>query len=283
MFRFISMIIFLGLGTVVFAQDSTLVGTLDYQLIPASKEVGSTSQLQVALNVPVDLGNLKLAFTPGLRHYNFDYWDNAPFDFTLFEQVNNAFVSMTAGYSFNSNLKLQTTAEASWASGINADEMVVTGSSSLIYKWGLVNPARLRLGLQYDSPLGNLSLLPLIEIAFQTSKFKVNLGFPNSQISYPLSAAGTLSTSFSFTGDYFYIPKEVALNGYTMTKAGLSRQQLGLDYTYRVDDSWGFSLGGGYLFTNDLRLYESQSDTDYKLNMGAGPIFSAGIKFNFPK
>jgi len=123
----------------------------------------------------------------------------------------------------------------------------------------------------------------LVELAVSTHQFYLQLGFPESRISYALSESSTLSTHFDFEGDYFYVPQTVDFAAQTANQVGIARQKLALDYAYTIDSTWSFSLSVGYLFQNELKFYDSAQHTVNTLNMGAGPVFSTGIKFNFSK
>lgn len=274
--------IFLIAHTISYSQDSVLQAELDYALIPASNQRVSAQQVEAALKVPLDFGTVQLQPTIGLRNYDFEFWESMTFNTHPVDNVNNFFAGVDATHSLGEQWQLDAWGEASWASGINANETVLTGAAALQYTLKSF-PAHLRLGVQYDTPLGDRELLPLVELAVSTHQFYLQLGFPESRISYALSESSTLSTHFDFEGDYFYVPQTVDFAGQTANQVGIARQKLAFDYAYNIDAMWSFSLSAGYLFQNELKFYDSDQHAVNTLNMGAVPVFSTGIKFNFSK
>ena len=271
----------IAFGKIGFGQKNTAQVDLDYALVPATSEGVSMQTFDVEISQSVSLGALTLKPAVGLRNYEIEYWNTMPFNTEPVEKIHNAFAELNANYVFTDFLSLDANAEASWASGVNLNETVLTGNAYFTSMMNKKSTVRLRLGAQYDSPLGDLQLLPLADLSFYMKRFYISLGFPESRIAYKLSDNSRFSATYSFKGDYFYMPKAIAFNIVNNAdQAGVRQQKLSLTYDYHLDDNWSFSLSGGYLFQNHLQFYEDNQKV-YDLDMGSGPVFSTGIKFNF--
>ena len=277
------MTLLLAFSKMSFGQESTLEASLDYALVPTTSAGVSAQLFDLNIGVPVSLGAVALKPVIGLHNYDIEYWEDLSFNTQPVENIHNVFAGVEAEYQWNQDVSVMARINVSWASGIRSDQTVVTGATAFQYKFKKSSPTTLRLGIQYGAALGDLQLLPLAELAFSTKRFHMTLGFPETRIKYALNTNSSIETSFSFNGDYFYLPKTTVLDTHTATQASIANQKLGLDYTYTIDDSWAFSLNGGYLFKNELNLYQSLNNTVYTLDMGTGPVFSTGIKFNFSK
>ena len=281
MHRYIMMTLLIALGKIGFGQESTAQVKLDYALMPATAEGVSMQRFDAELSLPVDLGAVTLEPAVGLRNYDIAYWDTMSFNTTPVEKIHNAFTGLSATYALAKNWSFNAQAEASWASGISLNKMIVTGNAYVTYILNKKSPIALKLGAQYDTPLGDRQLLPLVELAFSMQRFHINLGFPESHIAYQLSENSSLVAGYSFKGDYFYTPNDIAFNTVNYAdQVGIRQQKLSLIYDYQLDNNWSFSLSGGYLFQNHLQFYEENQKV-YDLDMGSGPVFSTGIKFNF--
>ncbi|RXG32318.1 DUF6268 family outer membrane beta-barrel protein [Leeuwenhoekiella marinoflava] len=281
MHRYIMVTLLIAVGKIGFGQEHTAQVNLDYALVPETSKGVSMQSFNVEVSLPVSLGAVTLKPAVGLRNYDMEYWDTMNFNTEPVEKIDNVFAGLNANYAFTDAWSLDANAEASWASGLNLNELVLTGNTYFTYTLNKKSPVALQLGAQYDSHLGDLQLLPLVELAFSMQRFHIKLGFPEIRIAYQLSENSRLSTGYSFKGDYFYMPQAIDFNTVNYAdQAAIRQQKLSLTYDYHLDDNWSFSLCGGYLFQNHLQFYEDTQKV-YDLDMGSGPVFSTGIKFNF--
>ena len=276
------MVLVLAYNSFGFCQEINPQISFDYTLMPATSENISAQLFDASLAIPLEFGALNIKPIVGLRNYDFEYWEGMSFNTEPVERIHNIYSGVDINYSLDKSWELGGGVEVSNASNLDADQYVITGNAHLKYNFKTVFPVAVEVGALYDSPLGKLEFLPTVALTTTYRKYQIQLGFPKSSLQYKLSENSMLETAYTFEGDYFHLADELIFNSVEPAReVGLSQQKLSLGYTYNLDPNWSFSLSGGYLLKNELSFYTGNDDTIYDLDLGAGPVFSTGIKFNF--
>ena len=63
-------------------------------------------------------------------------------------------------------------------------------------------------------------------------------------------------------------------------KSSFSAIAIGIDYSYRMDESWSIVFKGGYSIKNKYDLLDNDNNIIYSFDSSAKPYFSTGVKFN---
>ena len=139
----------------------------------------------------------------------------------------------------------------------------------------------INIGMKRMTLFGKPEILPTFSFYHQINQNAfVNVGFPNSTISYSNNARNNFSFTNNFNGNFYNLDQPRVLDASnTATKIGFSQMTSALEYERNMDSNWFVSLKGGYEFNKKYNLTNNSGDSKLDFNTTNGYIFNIGIKY----
>ncbi|MFV5698325.1 DUF6268 family outer membrane beta-barrel protein [Flavobacterium sp. ZT3R17] len=137
------------------------------------------------------------------------------------------------------------------------------------------------IGIKRMAPFGKPEILPTFSFYHQINKNAfVNIGFPNSTISYSNSNRNTFNVTNSFDGNFYNLDRPRVLDDLnTATRFSFSQMTSALEYERNMDSNWFVNLKGGYQFNKKYNLTNNSGESKFDFNNTDGYIFNIGIKY----
>lgn len=277
----------LGLGIKTYSQlqESNFEGTYSTSLA-GSNDPGFT-KIGGKAGFLLDFGNFNLENTFSLQYYQVAYPTGLKFSTEEISSFKNISNKIDLSYKLSDKWELHTTLSPTIASTLKKDltseDFLLTGGAYIKKKSGSSeSPSYFKIGAAYETFFGKPEIYPIISYYKEfTEEFSAEIGFPKTELEYAPSQKSSLNASLHFTGEYMNLSKPEYVDLQTeANKAALSTTSLGLTYSYRLDDSWSFNLGGGYLLNNKYNLLDTYDHEVFSFETNSQPFFTTGIKFN---
>ena len=279
-------ILMLSVGLCSFAQLKEGVIEFNYKLSPVASDDVALQNSNLYIEVPTTVGQgvLTHAFTADYNLY--DYLATTPFNTEDLNTFYNLKYQLEYKYPLTNSINIHAQANAAIMSTLNQNiigDDFFFGGGLYVSKTNTAEskPSVLKLGISYSSITGKPTYLPIISYEkIVNSRLSYKIGFPEAEIIYGLSEVSKVRLSLNTNGYYANISKPLYINiDHVAEKAKISSTNLGLQYQYKMDNSWSIKLGAEYALKNSYKL-ENNNNTVYNFNVSSKPAFSTGIIYN---
>lgn len=137
------------------------------------------------------------------------------------------------------------------------------------------------IGAQRTTLFGKIAFVPTFSYSNKiNNNTTVQIGFPNSQISYSNNKRNTFLINNDFQGSIYNLATNQGTNNYNgATRMAYSQMATTVGYVRNLDSFWSINLSGGYGFNNKYYLTDDAANVKYDFNNNNGYIFNIGIKF----
>lgn len=210
-------------------------------------------------------------------NYSLENYDlqNSLNQFTGFEN-NFEFSHQLTG---NTKLNLEINPTVNFESNLGISDVSILGGLEVYHSFNKSNT--IRIGVKRMTLFGKPEILPTFSFHHQINPDSfVDVGFPNSTISYSNNARNNFSLTNSFSGNFYNLDKPRVLNDLNAgTKVSFSQMTSALEYERNMDSNWFVSLKGGYEFYKKYNLTNNTGDSKFDFNSTNGYIFNIGIKY----
>lgn len=186
----------------------------------------------------------------------------------LTHQINN---------KVNWNLELKTI--AAFEKSFDFSDITILGDAGIGYAFNEKN--NIYLGVKRMTLFGKAQILPTIAFHSQfNSNTAIEIGFPNSAISYSNNERNAFRLTNVFDGEYYNLDQAKAINSNgNASKISFSQMTTALEYERSVDRNWYMSFQGGYQFDKKYTLTNNRGTTKYNFDANDGFLFNIGIKY----
>jgi hypothetical protein len=175
------------------------------------------------------------------------------------------------------NLEINTT--VNFENSIGIADLSLLGGLDVNYSFNPTNT--IRFGVKRMTLFGKPQLLPVFSFYHQIKQNAfLEVGFPNTAISYSNTTRNTFRVTNSFNGHFFNLDRPTTLNDLSMgTKVSFSQMTTAIEYDRSIDSNWLISLKGGYESNKKYSLTNNSGDSRFDFNSGNGYILTLGIKY----
>ena len=176
-------------------------------------------------------------------------------------------------------LDLEINAIVNFENNLGISDMSILGGLEVNHSF---NPANtISIGIKRMTLFGKPEILPTFSFYHQINQNAfINVGFPNSTLSYSNSNRNTFSVTNSFDGNFYNLDKPRVLDDLnTATKVSFSQMTSALEYERNMDSNWFLNLKGGYQSNKKYNLTNNSGDSKFDFNSTNGYIFNIGIKY----
>lgn len=270
-----------------FGQFDRDLFSANYTYAPMGNDDHDFSKTDLQLNIPIKLNSGILRNSISLNYYQTNFVDDIRFSTIDLEK--NYGINYGLMYTFNFSDKWSLAARggisltSNFTNGILGDDLVFNGGLMGVKRGGTADkPSKLMFGLGYATITGEPRVIPLISYTKKVSdKFSYGIGFPKTYASYNINERSTLKSILWMNGYYSNLSDPIDIgNNINAEKSSFSAIALGIDYSYRMDESWSIVFKGGYSIKNKYDLLDNNNDIIYSFDSSSKPYFSTGVKFN---
>lgn len=189
-------------------------------------------------------------------------------NFELVHQINN---------KMDWNFEFKTI--AAFEKSLVFSDFTILGGTGIKYAFNENNS--LHLGVKRMTVFGKAEVLPTVAFYSKLStNTAIEIGFPNSSISYSNNERNALRLTNTFSGEYYNLDQAKAINSnLSATKMSFSQMTTALEYERNIDHNWFMSFQGGYDFNKKYTLTNDRGTTQFNFNANDGYLFNIGIKY----
>ncbi|WP_196893384.1 DUF6268 family outer membrane beta-barrel protein [Aureivirga marina] len=281
---------FLGLFFVCLhskAQDREFF-RFSYKLNPMGDvEMNETS---VRFTIPTKISEDKFLFhTIGGSYYDFSYHDTFYFQTENLENIYSFHYTLAYNQKVSENWRMHMYARIALNSNLegslSTSDFFPTGG--MVFnkrKGGKTNFSNLSLGVAYTTRLGKPRVIPVIKYYKQINAFMAyNIGLAETFFKYSFDQRKSLKFGIQLNGFNANISNSLYVDGKQASNIVFSTGNLGLEYNYKLSESWSIFGRGGYSLWNTYALEDDDYNKVYEFDTTTNWFFSTGIKFNFSK
>lgn len=204
--------------------------------------------------------------------------------FTLEEDLNR-FSSFENNLEIKHDLNEKTSLDISIKPTINFEKnihfsnLVLLGSLQISHNFNSSNS--ISVGAQRGMFFGKTAFVPTFSYSNKINQnATIEIGFPNSQVSYSNNNRNTFLIKNNFQGTIYNLdPRNVSDYYNEATKMTYSQMATTIEYMRNIDTYWSINFKGGYGFNNKYYLTNDEGNIKYDFNNNNGYIFNVGIKF----
>jgi len=139
---------------------------------------------------------------------------------------------------------------------------------------------KLTIGASRNNFFGKTMVLPIFSYYYEyDKKVNLNIGFPESKLSYSNNSRNVFSIKNAFNGSIYNLEntsKSLALNS---TKSSFSQLTTSIEYKRNMDSNWFVNFKVGYDFNREYLLLDSNYKTTYDFGIKDGCQFGLTIKY----
>lgn len=139
---------------------------------------------------------------------------------------------------------------------------------------------KLIVGASRNNVFGKTMVLPVFSYYYEFNKaVNLNIGFPESKLSYSNNSRNVFSIKNAFNGSLYNLEntsKALALNS---TKSSFSQLTTALEYERNMDSNWYVNFKMGYDFNRKYLLLDNNYNTTYDFGIKDGCQFGLTIKY----
>ncbi len=281
------MILMIGIGTKSFCQLREGVFEMNYLLYPNGSDNVSFNKTGLTSFFSYDFNQWTIKNTTAFKYYQLTYPAKTSFNTDALNNLYN--LRNTIGLNYKPTKQWELYAEmgiglaSNFHAGLSTEDVLLTGGGYLTRKWGEeAKPSGLSLGAGYYTYFGKPEIYPVVSyFTWLGNDLSIEAGFPKSEIAYHYKQDHLFKANLDFRGVYVNLSGGLVPDTRnTAEKAEINTGSLGLEYEYRMDDTWSFSLGGGYMLNSNYNLNDSEGEELFSFNINEKPFFTTGVKFN---
>lgn len=260
------------------AQENYSVDT-DIKIL-SSQNIGLT-QIVLGGTFDIPLGKkFQLSNTLAYKNLDIDYrkeyisWNNS---MAQFNSIQNA-LKLSYFISARTTLSVQAEPAANFQNTLGTKDISLFGSLEMNYTINTNN--RLSIGVGRANTFGKEQFLPLFSYYHQFKPgTSINIGFPESKISYALNPSSLFRIANNFNGSFYNLDEHPLINNSSAERASFSQMSTSLEYQRSIDKNWLVTFKGGYDFNRRYEILNNNSDAIYGFSMSNGTNFSIAIKY----
>ena len=253
---------------------------LNIRTQPTEKITINETGIGVTLFKNIDSNN-KITNTFKYKNIGIDYslenydLQNSLNQFTGFE---NDF-KFSHQLTVNTKLNLEINPTVNFERNLGISDVSLLGGLEVKHSFNSSNA--ISIGVKRMTLFGKPEILPTFSFYNQINQNAfVEVGFPNSTISYSNNIRNSFRFTNSFNGNFYNLDKPRVLDNLNAaTKVSFSQMTSALEYERNMDSNWFVSLKGGYEFNKKYNLTNSSGDSKVDFNSSNGYIFNIGIKY----
>jgi hypothetical protein len=210
-------------------------------------------------------------------HYPLEKYDLQN-NFNQFTSLENTF-ELAHQLSEKTKLIFEIQPTANFQTHFDVKDITIFGGLEVHYVFNKNNS--IRVGLKRTSLFGKPEILPSFGFFHRiNTNSSLEIGFPNTTLSYSNNSRNKFSITTNFNGSYYYLDAPKSFDNWNVgTKASFSQITSALEYERNMDANWFVSLKGGYDFNKKYTLTVPNGSTSYDFNTNNGSIFNIGIKY----
>lgn len=219
------------------------------------------------LSNTVEYSNLKVNYETG--------------SFTKFEDLNKFSqlkytIAIGHEISNNTKLNLSITPIVSFQSKIDFSDAAFLGKFEISRQFS--PSASLSIGAARSTIFGEPKFTPVFALKYKmNTNTELQIGFPDSKLSYSNNSRNNFNLSNSFNGNYYNLdPIAYPENAEKMI---LSQMTSAFEYERNVDKNWFINFKAGYDFNKKYNLTDQDNHKVYDFNTGDGYLLGIGIKY----
>lgn len=168
---------------------------------------------------------------------------------------------------------------ATFEKSLGFSDITILGGTGIKYAFNENNS--IHLGVKRMTVFGKTEVLPTVAFYNKlNSNTAIEIGFPNSSISYSNNKRNAFRLTNTFNGEYYNLDQAKAINtNLSATKMSFSQMTTALEYERNIDRNWFMSFQGGYDFNKKYTLTNDRGTTQFNFNANDGYLFNIGIKY----
>jgi len=214
--------------------------------------------------------NSSLNYNPE-NYYSEDYTDKynrIENNFRFTHQINN---------KIDWDFELKTV--AAFEKSLGFSDVTMLGGTGIKYAFN--DKSNIHLGVKRMTLFGKAQVLPTIAFYSKlNTNTAIEIGFPNSSISYSNNERNAFRLTNIFDGEYYNIDQTKAINmNLNASKISFSQMTTALEYERNIDRNWFMSFQGGYQFDKKYTLTNNRGTTKFNFDANDGYLFNIGIKY----
>lgn len=282
------LILVLGIGTKGFTQTSSPHIGWQYSLYPSGKEYTTVNKTALFADVSSQFDDLSLEhalqFEMDQVELPIEYWTDGSSEVHIydFSYTVNLRYSLSENTAFH--VEFEPSVTSTFETSISSEDVFLYGGAFAWFRREIgTKPAYFKIGITYSSHLGEPELLPFL--AFSTvisEKIAIQLGFPDSEITYRFTSSSNLSAGLNYEGKYVNLGSSLLhKENDPAEKLKWEWTSLGVNFSHKLSTLWSFELGTGYLLKNKFSLRNENEETLSTINLDPSPFLTSGIKLKF--
>lgn len=168
---------------------------------------------------------------------------------------------------------------AAFEKKLGISDITILGGTGIKYVFN--NNNSIYLGVKRMTVFGKAEVLPTLAFYSKlNTNTAIEIGFPNSSISYSNNERNAFRLTNTFNGEYYNLDQAKAINmNLSATKMSFSQMTTALEYERNIDSNWFMSFQGGYDFNKKYTLTNDRGTTQFNFNANDGYLFNIGIKY----
>lgn len=169
---------------------------------------------------------------------------------------------------------------ANFETKIHGSDIAILGGIGFTNK--LSENSKVSIGVQRNTIFGKPQILPTFSFNYSfKNKIELNLGFPNTKISYSNNERNTFSITNDFNGYFYTTNNEISLPNSEAERISWSQMTTAFQYQRKFSENFILEFKGGYDFNKKFHLNDSDNNIKYDFNIDDGYTFRLGIKYQF--
>lgn len=177
------------------------------------------------------------------------------------------------------NLDFEFKTVAGFENSLQFSDVDFFGGAGIHYSYS--RKSNIHLGVKRTTLFGKAEVLPSISFHSQlNTNTAIEIGFPNSSISYANNDRNHFRITNAFDGEFYKLDQTKAISpNLSASKMSFSQMTTALEYERNVDGNWFMSFQGGYQFNKKYRLTDNRGTIQFNFDANDGYLFNIGIKY----
>ncbi|WP_109434005.1 DUF6268 family outer membrane beta-barrel protein [Aquimarina sp. AU119] len=265
--------IFIGSSYILEGDSEADIKTLDFKAKLYEKPLKNRKGI-MSLGVVYNYSNIEYSInTPFIEDNSLNDFHNIGFNFNYFRILNK---------KWSIALILTPQLSSNFTSELTFEDLNPNGAALLNYSSKPTN--RLSFGLAFAPNIGISFPFPIINYWRKINEtMEINLGFPETSLSYMPSQKTTLKTLVKFDGFNYNISDDFNIDGKNAERINYNAIIAGLGVKYNLSNALSFSLDAGYSLDRTFEITDKKADETFELDMENNLYFSFGVGINLNK
>lgn len=168
---------------------------------------------------------------------------------------------------------------AAFEKSLGFSDVSFLGGAGIQYWFNKQN--NLHLGVKRMTVFGKAQVLPSVSFYSQlNTNTAIEIGFPNSTISYSNNDRNNFRLTNVFDGEFYQLDQAKTISpNLSASKMSFSQMTTAFEYERNIDHNWFMSFQGGYQFNKKYTLIDNRGTTQFNFDANDGYLFNIGIKY----